>query len=682
MKLRTCILLFSGAIVTGVMGLFYFQANALLGGKVRELEAIHLRSVKEYTGSLLEARRYLLAAYSEEINKSNELSRLYLLARRPDAKTKVAAMLKQIHEKTKCDVVDVLGAFDGNPFGPWRDENSKSLLKEIAKGRTLTRVVSNANGLWMVVYFPLRLFQDVVGMGVLGYELNGKISREVSDATNARVTFVPTQSREKGILASIPIEGGVSAQIVMESDFISAFGRDISGQILFSGLTSLLIVVVILYIVLNGAFVKGFQSVLSEIHFAASELDKNSISVPQPRKFPISEVTLLSQAFSKFSDSTREFHERVQRKTRTEAMGEKAAQVAHDLKGPIQALSMALDSESLQSLSDSKREAVKGVLNRIRNIANTVKEGVGEIKGTVQPAPRVAVPTELSQQIDAIVAEKTFQYRDLPKVSLLIETPEEGGSFFAKIDPRELSRILSNLIDNAVQSIEDSGSVTLRLVTAGDKVLIEVADTGRGIPSEILPNIGERGFSYGKKNGSGLGVWHARETVSSWGGNLAIRSAPSLGSTITIELPQAVAPSWGVSELSIRKGTLVVILDDDATIHSMWKDRFSALEKSVTVKHFESAEELVLWFVKEGKFKESVTFLFDYELSGQAWTGLQIIEELEIEENAILVTGHSEDQEVQDSCARLGIRLIPKERASVVPIRITRAGNSKKRREK
>ncbi|MBU0504356.1 hypothetical protein KJ708_00040, partial [bacterium] len=63
-------------------------------------------------------------------------------------------------------------------------------------------------------------------------------------------------------------------------------------------------------------------------------------------------------------------------------------------------------------------------------------------------------------------------------------------------------------------------------------------------------------------------------------------------------------------------------------------------------------------------------FLFDYELLGSDKTGLQVIKELNIKENAILVTSHYEEEHIRSECARLGVKLLPKNLAGFVPISV------------
>lgn len=69
------------------------------------------------------------------------------------------------------------------------------------------------------------------------------------------------------------------------------------------------------------------------------------------------------------------------------------------------------------------------------------------------------------------------------------------------------------------------------------KFQISVIDDGKGIPSEILNQVGNEGFTYGKPQGTGLGLHDAITTVRKWNGELTIESQPQIGTIVVITLP-------------------------------------------------------------------------------------------------------------------------------------------------
>ena len=97
-----------------------------------------------------------------------------------------------------------------------------------------------------------------------------------------------------------------------------------------------------------------------------------------------------------------------------------------------------------------------------------------------------------------------------------------------------------NIILNAVQAMEGKGKLAVKsyLLPDGNKIRIEISDTGRGIPEEILPHIFEPFFTTKEEGeGTGLGLSLAYNILENHGGNIRARNNPGEGTTFIIELP-------------------------------------------------------------------------------------------------------------------------------------------------
>jgi len=373
-----------------------------------------------------------------------------------------------------------------------------------------------------------------------------------------------------------------------------------------------------------------------------------------------------------------------------EANSNMAAQVAHDIRSPLVALDAALKNKA--ELSEKKRIIVHHAVNRIRDIANNLLEKNRQ-QGNAAPIAGLssAVTSEhqevrlLSSLIDPVITEKRLQYESKPGVNIDFELMRESYGLFAKIQPVEFRRIVSNLVNNAVEVLGDKGAVKVGLARDEENIILTVNDNGKGIPPEILPRLGQRGETHGKAGGSGLGLFHARTTVESWGGSLSITSELGKGTTVTIKLLKAEAPEGFVSVLNLTSGSPVVVLDDDAAIHQVWQGRFDSLrvkEHDIEVLHFSESDKLREWVKNNTAKAENAHYLFDYELVGYKETGLNLAEELELCGKTILVTSRCEEKRIIDECKHLKVRIIPKGLADFVPIQITDrvegAGETKK----
>jgi len=109
-------------------------------------------------------------------------------------------------------------------------------------------------------------------------------------------------------------------------------------------------------------------------------------------------------------------------------------------------------------------------------------------------------------------------------------------------DPHHLRRVLDNLLGNALKFTPAGGTVTVRLWRDGGEAVLEVADTGVGIPRGQLDRIFERfyqvdGSTSRRYGGTGLGLALVKEVIEAHSGTVGVESEPGRGSTFTVRLP-------------------------------------------------------------------------------------------------------------------------------------------------
>jgi signal transduction histidine kinase len=115
-------------------------------------------------------------------------------------------------------------------------------------------------------------------------------------------------------------------------------------------------------------------------------------------------------------------------------------------------------------------------------------------------------------------------------------------------DSQQLNHMLMNIILNAVQAMEEKGRLTVKsyLAAENDKVRIEVADTGPGIPEDIVSHIFEPFFTTKEEGkGTGLGLSLAYSIVENHGGIINVKSKPGKGTTFIIDLPYRATSNKG-----------------------------------------------------------------------------------------------------------------------------------------
>lgn len=323
-------------------------------------------------------------------------------------------------------------------------------------------------------------------------------------------------------------------------------------------------------------------------------------------------------------------------------------QVSHDIRSPLAALNVAI--EDISSLPEKNRLILKMAIQRIQDIANNLLKN-----SQVNDSPN-KVSSLLYPILDEILSEKRIQYKSQSNLSI-------SGSFniqsqlFAEINPPLLKQIISNLINNSVEAIDNAqGRIELVLFQKNGQAIIEITDNGKGIPKEIIKDLGVKNISYGKQHsptsGFGIGVKHAFDIIESWNGTTTISSQVGVGTTFKISLPLAITPNWFVNEIRLNPNHVILILDDDQEIHQVWDKKFEHL--TLKRHHFYNSNKLREWI--QHNPNSDFILLSDYELIGESATGLELIEQLGIQDRSILATSHYQDIVEQNST----IKVIPK----------------------
>ncbi|GBD37063.1 Alkaline phosphatase synthesis sensor protein PhoR [bacterium HR36] len=220
--------------------------------------------------------------------------------------------------------------------------------------------------------------------------------------------------------------------------------------------------------------------------------------------------------------------------------------VSHELKTPLAAIQAA--AETLQPILASEPQAaakfVQIILDNAERLSRLIQDmlQLGRIEAGEQTWHKEMVA--LSELIPAVV--ERHQPRATQKgLQLLLQPGTEP--VFAWVDADALTRILENLLDNAIKYTRQ-GQITIRWWQAERHAVVEVADTGEGIAPEHLPRIFERFYRVDKgrsrdQGGSGLGLAIVKHLVQAMDGALEVQSEIGVGSRFTVRLPAAETAS-------------------------------------------------------------------------------------------------------------------------------------------
>jgi signal transduction histidine kinase len=234
-----------------------------------------------------------------------------------------------------------------------------------------------------------------------------------------------------------------------------------------------------------------------------------------------------------------ESQELIERQEKLASLGMLAAGIAHEIRNPLTALKawLFIQQKHLQPGTPEQADA-EVIANEINRLDRMVRdfllfarpsEPMLEIVPALQPLreARLLLEPQLTRGGIEIVEESI-------------------ASASVRIDPQQIKQVLINLIQNAADSIGERGKITLRArletrrtkETAFDAVILEVADTGKGIPPEVEKRLFDPFFTT-KESGTGLGLSIAARIVEKHGGALQYQTQVNHGTTFGIVLPRA-----------------------------------------------------------------------------------------------------------------------------------------------
>jgi signal transduction histidine kinase len=262
-------------------------------------------------------------------------------------------------------------------------------------------------------------------------------------------------------------------------------------------------------------------------------------------------MVLVAERTEALEDSMRELErtqEQLVRSERLAAIGELASVVGHELRNPLGVITNA--HYLLRTVLE--RNGIDPDASRHLNTAEREVGAATLIVGDLLDYARARQPVTAPVDVAALISEIESILPSPPDVTVVRE--DEPDLPYAEADRDQLRQVLLNLLSNAYEAVQASagsgtgpngGVVTIRTSASGDKVHIEVVDTGIGMDDETRAQVFEPFYST-KTRGTGLGLAVTRRIVDSHRGLIHIDSEVGRGTTFTVEFPAADATGGGV----------------------------------------------------------------------------------------------------------------------------------------
>jgi signal transduction histidine kinase len=298
------------------------------------------------------------------------------------------------------------------------------------------------------------------------------------------------------------------------------------------GVLALIPIVAIIAIVAAIVFgLRRLSTPLDELLAAADRVAEGDYSARVVEKGP-REIRSLARTFNNMAERLHETDEK-----RRNLL----ADVTHELRTPLTVI-----QGNLEGMLDGVYAADETNLRSLLDETNLLSRLVEDLR-TLALAESGALklrkePTDLTML--ARDAAAAFQSQaETTGVALTVETADDIP--WLDVDPGRIRQVLSNLLANALRYTPAGGSICVKVGMDSGHILLDVADTGPGIPTEDLPHIFERFYkstdSGGKvprdSGGMGLGLAIAKHLISAHAGTISAESSPGSGTTIHISLP-------------------------------------------------------------------------------------------------------------------------------------------------
>ena len=261
----------------------------------------------------------------------------------------------------------------------------------------------------------------------------------------------------------------------------------------------------------------------------------------------------------------------VEHNSRNAAIGAVAAEVAHDLRNPINGIRIILPKIIAKNGKSQELELLESYINQIYHFASDV---VGECtEGELIIDNGLSEPEYiiLADVIKYVVATNLCNYTNCE-----ILVSNNSSSSWAYASPIKLVRIITNLLNNAYESLNHNNlqKIEIEITSSYTLTTIQIKDDGCGIPKDKLHQV-IKGYS-SKHTRKGIGLSSAIDYIQNIRGKLSITSKEHVGTTIIIELPM-LAPNFYSDTVYYNNLSKFVLLDDNIEAIVLWQKQLRVL---------------------------------------------------------------------------------------------------------
>jgi len=421
------------------------------------------------------------------------------------------------------------------------------------------------------IYFGAASEDRELGFLVIGYEIEDRVAAQVSRIAASQVAFYyadnivrstlsPSQETELARTHAAPLPPrasepeevqlgderflGTSLELaanktpsvrltVLKSyDQATAFLDSLNHLLLALGLAAILAGSLLVFLI-SHTFTKPLGSLVAGVR----ALGKGDFEYPLDARGE-DEVAEVTSAFQRMRDNLLKAQQELIEAERLATIGRMASSISHDLRHSLAAIVANAEFLCESRLTTDQREElyqeVRIAVNAMTDLIDSLLE-FSRTRESLRPTYGNVKET-LERVIQSIRAR--------PEYHLLQINVSSVGNSTGWFDSRKLERVFYNLLLNGCEAVAaDRGHIDVELQEIQDGVTIRVSDNGHGIPEAIRGRLFEPFVSYGKENGTGLGLTVVHKIVQDHGGNVTVEKTSDEGTVFKLVLPLTSSPN-------------------------------------------------------------------------------------------------------------------------------------------
>ena len=292
---------------------------------------------------------------------------------------------------------------------------------------------------------------------------------------------------------------------------------------------------------------------------------------------------------------------RAARSDKLRALGELAAGVAHNLNNSLTVIQGRAQLLLMRSAEQGNKKSLEVITQAVGDCSQTLRRLLDFSR---RESTRHPVPVDLSELITSSVeiARPKWQATSAERTGSIEVRVDAPAPAFTLGDSAELREVALNLIFNAVDAMPQGGTIEAGTRVEGKTARFWIADTGNGMPAEVIARIFEPFYTTKGERGTGLGLSASHGIIENHSGDINVISEPGKGTRFEIILPlhEATSPVAAVplAPAANNRSARVLVVEDEQKVRVLLHDAFRAQGHDVTeattgaeaLKHLDKSE--------------------------------------------------------------------------------------------